>query len=133
MQVLDLVRCGTDGGADRLGAQDSSDREVCGSRDPSVAILSSSNSGRRQVGGSGQLPVDLLDRLALGLDAEEIIHDPGHQEPAAEIDEGRWNLRQGYVRLEIVAGTDDQGEAYRPDDLADAAKAVGRAHARGRS
>src|SRR5947209_6541403 len=82
-------------------------------------------------GGDGQFLVDLLDRLAPGLDSEEIIHRPGHQKPAAEIDERGRDLRQRNVRLEVVAGTHDQREADRPDDLADAAEAVGRPHARG--
>ena len=34
-----------------------------------------------------------------------------------------------HVGLEVVAGAHDQGEADRPDDLADAAEAIGRAHA----
>src|ERR1700712_3962954 len=82
-------------------------------------------------GGDGQFLFDLLDRLAPGLDSEEIIHRPGHQKPAAEIDEGARNLRQRNVGLEIVAGAHDQSEADRPDDLADAAEAIGRAHAGG--
>src|SRR6185369_7273663 len=42
------------------------------------------------VGGAGrELAVDLLVRLAAGLQAEEIIDHPGHQEPAAEIEKGR--------------------------------------------
>src|SRR5882757_7359138 len=53
---------------------------------------------RYKSGGDGQFLVDLLDRLAPGLDSEEIIHRPGHQKPAAEIDEGGRNLRQRNVR-----------------------------------
>src|SRR5216683_2377689 len=97
----------------------------------SNSILFNFGRGRRQISREGKFLVDLLDRLAPGLDPKEIIHRSGHQEPAAEIDQSRWNLRQGYVGLEIVAGADDQREAYRPDDLADAAEAVGRTHARG--
>src|SRR5215468_4122385 len=78
-----------------------------------------------------QFPVDLLDRLALGFDSKEVIDRAGHQEPAAEIEEGGRNLRQRHIRLEIVVGTDDQREPDRAEDLADAAKAIGRAHARG--
>src|SRR5216683_3049100 len=36
-----------------------------------------------------QFLVDLLVRLALGLQPEEIIDHPGHQEPAPEIEESR--------------------------------------------
>src|SRR5580658_8736415 len=88
-------------------------------------------SGSLPSGADGQFLVDLLDRLAPGLQAEEIIHRPGHQEPAAEIDKSQRNLRQGHVGFEVVAGAHDQGKAYRTDDLADAAEAIGRAHARG--
>src|SRR4051812_3561651 len=56
------------------------------------------------VGGAGrELAVDLLVRLAAGLDAEEIIDHAGHQEPASEIGESGRNLRQRNVRLEVVA------------------------------
>src|SRR6195952_827631 len=82
-------------------------------------------------GGDGQFLVDLLDRLAPGLDSEEIIHRPGHQKPAAEIDERGRNLWQWNIGLEVVAGAHDQSKADRPDDLADAAEAIGRAHAGG--
>src|SRR5882757_9109118 len=40
-----------------------------------------------------QFPVDLLERLALGLQPEEIIDHPGHQEPAAEIKKRHRKLR----------------------------------------
>src|ERR1700749_2587178 len=83
---------------------------------------------RRHAGRFSQFPVDLFNRLAPGFDAEEIIHRPGHQEPAAEIDESQRNLRQGHVGLEVVAGAYDQRETYRPDDLADAAETIGRTH-----
>src|SRR5882757_4975299 len=86
---------------------------------------------RYKSGGDGQFLVDLLDRFAPGLDSEEIIHRPGHQKPAAEIDERGRNLRQRDIGLEVVAGAHDQSEADRPDDLADAAEAIGRAHAGG--
>src|SRR6266481_1949582 len=89
------------------------------------------NPGRRQVGCNSQFPVDLLDRLTPGLDPQEIIDHPGHQEPAAEIDERQRDLRQRHVGLEVVAGTDNQREADRTDDLADAAEPIGRAHAGG--
>ena len=85
----------------------------------------------RQVGLLQQLPVDLLDRLAARFDAEEVIDHPRHQEPAAEIEEGRRDLRQRHVGLEIVVGADDQRQPNRADDLADAAEAIGRAHAGG--
>src|SRR5262249_8469507 len=35
-----------------------------------------------------ELAVDLLVRLAAGFQPEEIVDHPGHQEPAAEIEEG---------------------------------------------
>src|SRR5580692_5756508 len=79
----------------------------------------------------GQFTVDLLDRLAAGLDAEEVIDRARHQEPAAEIDERQRNFRQRHVGLEVIAGAYDQRQPDRSDDLADAAKAIGRAHARG--
>src|SRR5476649_2351524 len=82
-------------------------------------------------GARSQLSVDLLVRLAPGLDAEEIIDHPGHQEPAAEIGECHRNLGQRHVRFQVVAGAQDQREPDRADDLADAAEAVGRAHAGG--
>src|SRR5438132_4792219 len=66
---------------------------------------------RRQIGGNGKFSVDLLDRFAPGLDPEDIIDEPGHQEPAAEIDERERDLRQRHVGLEVVVGTDDQREA----------------------
>src|SRR5258707_10646965 len=78
-----------------------------------------------------QFPVDLLERLALGLQPEEIIDHPGHQEPAAEIKKRRRKLRQRHVGLQVVAGSHDQGQPRRPDDLADAAEAIGRTHAGG--
>src|SRR5882672_6338736 len=82
--------------------------------------------GRRR-----ELPVDLFDRLAPGFQPEEVIDRAGHQEPAAEIKEGQRDLRQRHIRLEIVAGADDQREPDRADDLADAAETIGRAHAGG--
>src|SRR5271156_2965153 len=89
------------------------------------------NPGGGQIGGNGQFPVDLLDRLAPGLQPEEIIDESGHQEPAAEIDERQRDLRQRHVGLEVVVGTDDQRQPERADDLADAAETIGRAHAGG--
>ena len=134
-RALDLVRSGRHGGADRLGTRDHGlvARKVGRSRNQRVQgqCLSHGGRGCGHIGRDGQFLVDLLDRFAPGLDSEEIIHRPGHQEPAAEINEGCRNLRQRHVGLEIIAGADDQGEADRPDDLADAAKAIGRAHARG--
>src|ERR1700676_2118730 len=65
-------------------------------------------SGLRQVRLDRYLPADLFDRLAPGLYAEEIIDRARHEEPAAEIDKGRWNLRQRHVRLEVIARTHDQ-------------------------
>src|ERR1700674_4145250 len=100
-----------------------------GQRFKSAPAIQSADEFGHQSGGDRQLPVDRLDRLAPGLEPEEIIHRPGHQKPAAEINERRWNLRQWHVGLEVIAGADDQSEAYRPDDLADAAEAVGRTHA----
>src|SRR5579871_1321528 len=85
----------------------------------------------RESGGRCEFPVDLFDRLATGLQAEEIVHRPRHQEPASEIKERHRNLRQGYIRLEIIAATDDQSEPKRADDLADPAEAIGRSHAGG--
>src|SRR5882672_10273318 len=78
-----------------------------------------------------QFPVDLVDRLALGLQPKEIIDQPGHQEPAAEIKKRRRKLRQRHVGFQVVAGSHDQGQSRRPDDLADAAEAIGRPHAGG--
>src|SRR5260370_11285662 len=78
-----------------------------------------------------QFLVDLLVRLALGLQPVEIIDHPGHQEPASEIKESRRNLGQRHVGLQVVAGPHDQRQADRAQDLADAAEAVGRAHAGG--
>src|SRR5437879_13551135 len=97
-------------------------------------ILCSSNfgRGRRQISREGQFPVDLLDRLAPGLDPKDIIHSSGHQEPAAEIDKSRWNLRQGHVGLAIIARAHAQREAYRPEDLPNAAEALGTTHSRAR-
>src|SRR5690349_2889339 len=83
----------------------------------------------RHWSGGVQLLVDLLDRLASGLDPEEVIHDTGHQEPASEVDKGCRNLGHGDVGLEIVVGTDDQGEPDRTENLADAAEAIGGPHA----
>ena len=84
--------------------------QLGGSRDQRVQAFAL----RRSVGGAGgQFAVDLLVRLAPGLDAEEIIDHPGHQEPAAEIEESRRNLRQRHVGLEVVAGPDDQGQPDR--------------------
>src|SRR5258708_40082344 len=40
-----------------------------------------------------QFPVDLVERLALGLHPKEIIDHPGHQEPAAEIKKRHRKLR----------------------------------------
>src|SRR5690242_20572897 len=85
----------------------------------------------RAVGGCHQLPVDLLIRFAPGFDAEEIIDHAGHQEPAAEVKERGRNLRQRHIGLEIVAGANDQRQPDRPQDLADAAEAVGRTHTAG--
>src|SRR6266851_5415278 len=78
-----------------------------------------------------QFLVDLLVRLALGLQPVEIINHPGHQETATEIKESRRNLGQRHVGLQVVAGPHDQRQADRAQDLADAAEAVGRAHAGG--
>src|ERR1700730_9330832 len=89
------------------------------------------NPGRRQISGDSQFPVDLLDRLAAGLKPEEIIDESGHQEPAAEIDERQRDFRQRYIGLEVIVGPDAQREPNRTDDLADAAEAIGRAHAGG--
>src|SRR4051812_675116 len=83
----------------------------------SKAVLIEARS-KDKSGGDGQFLVDLLDRFAPGLDSEEIIHRAGHQKPAAEIDEGGRNLRQGNIGLEIVARAHNQSEADRPDDLA---------------
>src|SRR5207302_10617303 len=79
--------------------------------------ITGSKPGTPSIGG-GQFGVDLLHRLALGLQPEEIIDHPGHQEPAAEIEEGGRELRQRHVGLEVVARAYDQGEAGRADDLA---------------
>src|SRR5712672_669785 len=89
------------------------------------------NARRRQVQPVRQFLVDLFDRLAPGFEADEIIYDTGHQEPAAEIDEGRRNLGQRHVGLEIIVGAHDQGKPHRSDDLANAAETIGRAHAGG--
>src|ERR1700730_13874568 len=78
-----------------------------------------------------EYPVDLLERLALGLQPEEIIDHPGHQEPAAEIKKRHRKLQRRHVGLQVVAGPHDQGQSRRPDDLADAAEAIGRTHAGG--
>jgi hypothetical protein len=43
------------------------------------------NSLLRVSGGGRQLLVDLLDQLALGLDADEVIDHSGQREPSAEI------------------------------------------------
>src|SRR6202051_2009780 len=96
----------------------------------SKTVLAQPMSPDRSSEACGELLVDLFDRLAPGLDPEEIIHRSGHQKPAAEIDEGHRNLRQRHVGLEIIAGAHDQGEPYRSDDLADAAETIGRTHAR---
>src|ERR1700761_1021762 len=103
----------------------------------SVTIASGLCSSNRRGGRCGgfqsfrQLTIDLLDRFAAGFDAEEIVDRACHQEPAAKIDESQRDFGQRHIRLEVVAGADDQRQADRPDDLADAAEAVGRAHAGG--
>src|SRR6476469_103491 len=103
-----------------------------GSPARSVAVSSVSKPLPLSVGDAGgKLAVDLLVRLAAGLDAEEIIDHAGHQEPAAEIGESGRNLRQRNIGFEVVAGTDDQGQPDRTQDLADAAEAIGRTHAAG--
>src|ERR1700748_3620326 len=61
-----------------------------------------------------QFPVDLLERLALGFQPEEIIDHAGHQEPAAEIKKRRRKLRQRHVGLQVVAGSHDQRQSGRP-------------------
>src|SRR5690348_15433088 len=95
----------------------------------SKSVLSECRLGA--AGRSHQLPVDLLVRLAPSLYPEEIIDHAGHQEPAAEIQEGRRDLRERHVRLQVVVGAYDQRQPDRAQDLADAAEAVGRAHAAG--
>src|ERR1019366_10549011 len=131
--MLDLARSRRDRRADGLGTRDHAPvaRKVGRSRDQRVQGNPLRTDVMNKSGGDGQFLVDLFDRLALGLNPEEIIHRSGHQEPAPEINESRWNLRQGYIRLEVVARAHDQGQAYRPDDLADAAEAIGPATARG--
>ena len=44
-----------------------------------------------------QFPVDLLERLALRFQPEEMIDHAGHQEPAAEIEKRGRKLRQRHV------------------------------------
>src|SRR3984957_16170476 len=60
----------------------------------SKTVLAEPISPDRSSEACSQLLVDLFDRLAPGLDPKEIIHRPGHQKPAAEIDKGDRNLRQ---------------------------------------
>src|SRR5258706_15903439 len=93
--------------------------------------LGLTNLSGRKIEPIGQFLVDLFDRLAPGLKANEIIHEPGHQEPAPEINKGCRNLGQRHVGFEVVVGAHDQSEPQWPDDLADAAKAIGRSHAGG--
>src|SRR5258705_9871676 len=69
--------------------------------------------GGPQRGPRVEFLVDLLDRLAPGFDAEEVIDRARHQEPAAEINERHWDLCQRHVGLEIVVGADDQRKAHR--------------------
>ena len=70
----------------------SRDQIIQASIDALYSRLCLPDSRRRHIQPVGQFLVDLLDRLAPGLEADEIIHDAGHQEPAAEIDERRHRL-----------------------------------------
>jgi hypothetical protein len=58
-------------------------------------------------------PVDLLDRLALGFDAEEPTHNPCHQEPAAKI--SKCLRMQRHIRLLDHGGLPWLMFVYRAD------------------
>src|ERR1700694_3968126 len=86
-RVLDLARCGSYGRTDRLGTGEYRlvARKVGRCRDQRVqGNPRCSNVRDRSSEACGQFLVDLLNRLAPGLDPEGIIHRPGPPEPAAE-------------------------------------------------
>src|SRR5215208_5187131 len=55
-----------------------------------------------------QRAVDLLDRTALGLDAEEQIDRAREHEPGCQIEEGGHDVLDARIRLDDVAAADHQ-------------------------
>ncbi len=130
-RLLDLVRSGLDG---RLGRPRHA-RSRQGRRRDSAADginVSKTIPFERVVHQAVASSLSICsDRPALGFQPEEAIDHPGHQEPAAEIEKGRRNLAAAARRASGSCSTRRSARGSGADDLADAAEAVGRAHARG--
>src|SRR5215472_17562752 len=78
-----------------------------------------------------ECPVDLLDRPALGLEADQQEHQRRLRVPEGEEQQGREQRRRHDLGTDVIGRTDDQRESERSDDLAEIADAITEAHAAG--
>src|SRR6266446_3938781 len=74
---------------------------------------------------------DLLDRTALGLDAEERKDESCLAIPESEEQQGREDRVDCHLGADVIGGADDQREPERTDDLAEIADAIAKPHAAG--